>query len=125
MHRLYFLRNHQNHQISQVQILHDFLRALKIKQGIHIAGNSMGGEIAAFYTMQYPKEVKSLVFFGSPSGIVDFASSFIQQGFRRGFNPFIPTTLKQYKIDKFSILETVIFNILMSSSSNNFKLPRC
>ena len=44
---------------SQVDRLHAFLSALDI-QAFHLGGNSMGGYIAGFYTVKFPREVLSL-----------------------------------------------------------------
>ena len=93
--------NQSSNNLSQVKILHDFLKKLHITQAINIAGNSMSGEISTFYTMKYPGEIKTLAFFGSPSGVVDFSPIFIRNGFKQGFNPFVPTTLHQFKEELF------------------------
>lgn len=36
---------------------------------VHLAGNSMGGTIAAFFATQYPDRVASVAFIGAPHGI--------------------------------------------------------
>ena len=111
----YILRRAQTDKLSQIKILHDFLNKLKIKRKVNIAGNSMGGEIAAFYTMQYPDNVKTLAFFGSPSGVIDFSPTFIQDGFKQGFNPFVPTTLHQFKVE-LSLLTPNYKNIMPANN---------
>lgn len=83
--------------LNETQILHDFIQQLKITQPIDIAGNSMGGLLMVLYAQHYPAQVKSLAFIGSPAGISDFTQQFYTDGFRRGFNPFIPTTIDQYQ----------------------------
>lgn len=48
------------------------LRAFLEKVGadrVHIAGNSMGGGIAARYTLAYPEQIRTLAFIGGPHGI--------------------------------------------------------
>lgn len=42
----------------------------KLGQGpVNLAGNSMGGGIAARYALEYPEQVQSLAFIGAPHGI--------------------------------------------------------
>ncbi|MDI1351472.1 MAG: alpha/beta hydrolase [bacterium] len=82
--------------LNQVTILHDFMNQLHIRAPIHLAGNSMGGLIMTLYTVHYPREVKSLTYMGSPLGISDLTSKLINSSFRRGYNPFTPTTLSQF-----------------------------
>ena len=96
---VYNLTSNKHANLSQLKILHEFLKQLNVINKIDIAGNSMGGEIAALYTKEYSSDVKTLTFFGSPSGITDFSEKFIKCGFQRGFNPFIPTTIKQFKTE--------------------------
>ncbi|WP_233247209.1 alpha/beta fold hydrolase [Acidovorax sp. 107] len=45
-----------------------FLDALGLAQ-VHLAGNSMGGTIAALFALQYPERVASVAFIGAPHGI--------------------------------------------------------
>ncbi len=45
--------------LTQVARVNEFAKAIKMKK-FHIAGNSMGGLIAANYAVTYPSEVKSL-----------------------------------------------------------------
>ncbi|GHG63096.1 lipase [Alishewanella longhuensis] len=56
------------HYAMQSQRLQAFLQALDVQQ-IHLAGNSMGGAIAARFTLDNPEQVKSLAFIGAPHGI--------------------------------------------------------
>ncbi len=91
--------NSIDHDLSQVTILHDFLNKLGITKKINLIGNSMGGLIIVLYAQQYPNEINTLAFAGSPEGITDFTHTFYMQGIRQGFNPFIPTTLSQFKTE--------------------------
>lgn len=119
----YLLTNTAPHQLSQIKILNDFLNKLHIKKKVNIAGNSMGGEIAALYTTKYPNKVKTLAFIGSPAGIVDFSPIFFREGFKQGFNPFIPTTLPQFTIE-LSLLTPNYKNIMPSKAViNHLILP--
>ena len=56
------------HYGDQVQRLHAFLEKLG-QDRFHLAGNSMGGGIAARYALQYPEQIQSLAFIGAPHGI--------------------------------------------------------
>lgn len=82
--------------LNQVSILHAFINQLHINAPIHLAGNSMGGLIMTLYAVHFPTAVKSLTYMGSPLGISDFTTDLINTSFRRGYNPFIPTTLAQF-----------------------------
>lgn len=86
----------QSHSINQVGILHAFISQLQLEQPISLVGNSMGGLISTLYSIHYPLEVNSLAFIGSPLGIADFTSKFVNTGFRQGYNPFIPLTVEQF-----------------------------
>jgi pimeloyl-ACP methyl ester carboxylesterase len=81
----------------QVSLLHEFTQQLGI-QTLSVAGSSMGGSIAALYTQQYPQQVCSLAFIGSPSGIVGWADP-IRTAILQGINPFIPITTDQFDLE--------------------------
>lgn len=53
---------------EQVRRLHAFAERLQLRQ-IHLAGNSMGGTLAALYAISYPDQVRSVAFIGAPHGI--------------------------------------------------------
>ena len=53
---------------AHTQRLGALLDALGIKKA-HLAGNSMGGTIAALYALQHPERVASVAFIGAPHGI--------------------------------------------------------
>ena len=53
---------------AHVTRLAAFLDALGLAQ-VHLAGNSMGGTIAALFALQYPERVASVAFIGAPHGI--------------------------------------------------------
>lgn len=53
---------------TQTERLKDLLDALGIKRA-HLAGNSMGGTIAALFAISYPERVASVAFIGAPHGI--------------------------------------------------------
>ncbi|MBU0889332.1 MAG: alpha/beta fold hydrolase [Gammaproteobacteria bacterium] len=53
---------------AHVNRLGAFLDALNIQRA-HLAGNSMGGTIAALYAIEHPERVVSVAFIGAPHGI--------------------------------------------------------
>lgn len=53
---------------TQVERLKDLLDALGIARA-HLAGNSMGGTIAALFAIRYPDRVATVAFIGAPHGI--------------------------------------------------------
>jgi pimeloyl-ACP methyl ester carboxylesterase len=56
---------------------------------LHLAGNSMGGAIAALLAAAFPERVESLAFVGGPLGIVDWGPG-VRECILNGDNPFIP-----------------------------------
>lgn len=80
----------------EVILLHEFLMKLGLKK-FNLAGNSMGGAIAALYTIKYPCEVLSLAFIGSPLGLQSPKQSETEELFAKGENPFVPTREKEVK----------------------------
>jgi abhydrolase domain-containing protein 6 len=53
---------------EQVQRLHGLVQQLKLGS-VHLAGNSMGGTLAALYAIEHPEQVRSVAFIGAPHGI--------------------------------------------------------
>ena len=53
---------------EQTQHLKDFMDTLGIGRA-HLAGNSMGGTIAALFALRYPERVASVAFIGAPHGL--------------------------------------------------------
>lgn len=53
---------------AQTERLKDLLDALGVRR-VHLAGNSMGGTIAALFAIQYPDRVSSVALIGAPHGI--------------------------------------------------------
>ena len=70
--------------------LRRFAEAIKIENGLHIAGHSMGGSIALLYAAQYPVDSKSLF-------LVDSAGVF-----KSANTPYLkdPTTLRNMIVSK-------------------------
>jgi abhydrolase domain-containing protein 6 len=82
---------------SQVGLLHQFMQ--QINHGpIHIAGSSMGGEIAALYANHYPQQIRSLAFIGAPMGVIAWSGQ-VRETIFQGINPFIPINEQQLDLE--------------------------
>lgn len=82
---------------NQVKLLHEFVKGLGINR-LDIAGSSMGGAIATLYTQQYPQQIRSLAFIGSPLGVIEWAKP-LREAIYQGINPFIPITTDQFDLE--------------------------
>jgi len=82
---------------SQVRMLHEFILHIG-KRGIHIAGSSMGGTVAALYASKFPGEVKTLAFIGAPLGVIGWSPE-VRNAIFQGINPFIPINQKQFDLE--------------------------
>ena len=82
---------------SQVATLAHFMKVVSGKP-FHIAGNSMGGTIAALYANQFPQEIRSLAFIGAPLGIIAWSNQ-VKNAIFRGVNPFIPIDTAQFDLE--------------------------
>lgn len=80
---------------NQVELIGQLMRRRGISR-FHLAGNSMGGAIAALYAKRYPHQVATLAFIGGPLGIGEWAAP-VRQAIVGGVNPFIP--LDQAQLD--------------------------
>jgi len=79
----------QSYQYApQVERLHALVQQLGLRQ-FHLAGNSMGGTIAALYAAKYPGEVLSVAFIGAPHGIRSPKLSELEQRVAQGEAPLI------------------------------------
>ena len=88
----------ESYQLSkEADLIHDFTQNLKL-QTFHIAGNSMGGAIAALYAQKYPGDIKSIAFIGAPMGIISWSPQ-IKNAIYQGINPFIPITVDQFDLE--------------------------
>jgi abhydrolase domain-containing protein 6 len=87
-----------DYQLSrEADLLYRFTQKLGLKS-FNIAGNSMGGAIAALLANQYPKQVKTLAFIGAPMGIIGWSPQ-IKSAMYQGVNPFIPITVDQFNLE--------------------------
>jgi pimeloyl-ACP methyl ester carboxylesterase len=85
----------ENYQLQkEVESIHQFTKTLGLGR-LHLAGNSMGGAIAALYANQYGNEVLTLGFIGAPMGVVAWSPQ-VKQAIFGGVNPFIPININQF-----------------------------
>ena len=82
---------------NQVELLNQLMNRLEIPS-FDLVGSSMGGAIAFLYSQRYPKQLHSLAFIGSPSGVSDWSGS-IENAILDGINPFIPITKEQFDLE--------------------------
>ncbi|OHD71392.1 MAG: hypothetical protein A2W19_10345 [Spirochaetes bacterium RBG_16_49_21] len=79
---------------SQVKRVHGFVQKIGLKN-FHLAGNSMGGNIAGVYAVLYPNEVLSLGLFAS-RGVISPLPSELSQELKKGNNPLIVQSISDY-----------------------------
>lgn len=82
---------------NQTKLLHELTTKLEI-QKFDLAGSSMGGAIAHLYSQQYPRQIHSIAFIGSPLGVIDWSNS-LKAAIIEGINPFIPITDQQFDLE--------------------------
>jgi len=73
---------------AQVIRLRAFLDTMGIQRA-HLAGNSMGGTIAALYAIEHPERVASVAFIGAPHGIRSPQHSTMDQLIDAGQRPLV------------------------------------
>lgn len=81
----------------QVVLLHQLTETLNITR-LDLAGNSMGGAIAALYVRQYPQQVRTLAFLGAPFGLIEWSPS-VKAAIADGINPFVPMDIAQFELE--------------------------
>jgi pimeloyl-ACP methyl ester carboxylesterase len=79
---------------NQTQRLAEFVKKLKLER-FHLAGNSMGGWISAYYSVKYPSRVISLTLMNS-AGVTSPEKSEMFLNLEKGFNPLLVRDLKDY-----------------------------
>lgn len=79
---------------QQAALLQGLITQLGIEH-LHIAGNSMGGAIAALWAEQHPHHVRSIAFIGAPMGVVTWSPQ-VQTAILAGTHPFMPRTLSEF-----------------------------
>lgn len=79
---------------AQSQRLAEFINVLGLVK-VHIAGNSMGGFIAAQFALDYPEQTESIICV-DPAGVIPPKPSALQQLAAQGRNPFFMDTPDQF-----------------------------
>ena len=89
--------------LSQAKRLHTFASKLGLKK-YHIVGNSMGGNIAGLYAIEYPEEVLSLGLFNA-AGVKSPNPSKLSEKLAQGVNPLIVNNEEEFdSLMKFSFV---------------------
>ncbi|EXJ15639.1 alpha/beta fold hydrolase [Imhoffiella purpurea] len=78
----------------QAELFGRFAEAIETGR-FDLAGNSMGGAIAALFTLSHPDRVRRLAFVGPPLGMEPWGPE-LRHDILQGFNPFIPTTAAEF-----------------------------
>lgn len=74
--------------------VHSFVRALDLER-FHIAGNSMGGHLAALYTHKFPEQVLSMALINN-AGIDAPEESDLRRALAKGDNPLVVESLEGF-----------------------------
>ena len=82
--------------LPQRERLHGFAQALDLKQ-FHVAGNSMGGHLAALYTHRYPQDVTSLSLVDN-AGVSAPVETDYERALTNGKNPLIVETVDDFDV---------------------------
>jgi abhydrolase domain-containing protein 6 len=82
---------------EQVRRLRLFLDRLGLER-VHLAGNSMGGTIAALYAVEHPERVLSLGMIGAPHGIRSPVASEADRRIAGGGIPLIARDAREFEI---------------------------
>lgn len=82
---------------NEANYLSEFIEKEQITH-VNLVGNSMGTAIVSLYTHQHFRNVNTLTYIGGAVGVSNTsdAFSFYQ---KTGVNPFIPTTVDQFKLE--------------------------
>lgn len=81
---------------AQTERLKNLLDAMGIARA-HLAGNSMGGTIAALFAMKYPERVASVALIGSPHGIRSPRLSEMDQRIAEGKSPLVARNAAEFE----------------------------
>jgi pimeloyl-ACP methyl ester carboxylesterase len=80
---------------KQTERLHYFLHQLGIHESVTIAGNSMGGFIAAQFALDYPNAVNKIICVNPAGAMTDMLSP-TQQMIQAGNNPFLMEDVRDF-----------------------------
>jgi abhydrolase domain-containing protein 6 len=81
---------------DQVRLLEAFVQRLAL-DSVHVAGNSMGGTIAALYAIDHPDRVRSVAFIGAPHGIRSPRASEADRRIAAGEIPLIARSAGEFE----------------------------
>lgn len=84
--------------LRQSDLLETFLQQVVPSGRLHLAGNSMGGSIAALYARRHPERLHTLVFIGAPMGIVPWGKA-VSDALHQGIHPFIPVNTEELRLE--------------------------
>lgn len=80
---------------AQTERLRQLMDSLGIARA-HLAGNSMGGTIAALFAVRYPERVSSLSFIGAPHGIRSATPSAMDSLIESGEAPLVASNAREF-----------------------------
>jgi pimeloyl-ACP methyl ester carboxylesterase len=89
---------------TQTERLKNLLDALGIQRA-HLAGNSMGGTIAALFAIRYPERVASVALIGAPHGVRSPQPSKMDRLIDAGKSPLVASTP-----DEFDEMMSLVFS---------------
>lgn len=72
------------------------LDALKL-DGVHLAANSMGAQLAAMIAIEQPGRFKSISFIGSPVGVNSPTASDMEKALAEGYAPLVVANAQDYE----------------------------
>ncbi len=81
---------------AQTERLKQFMDSLGIARA-HLAGNSMGGTIAAMFAVRYPERVASLALIGAPHGIRSETASEMDNMIGAGQAPLVARNAEEFE----------------------------
>lgn len=84
------------HYAEQSQRIRDFLQLLALED-VHLAGNSMGGAIAARFALDNPDKVRSIAFIGAPHGIKSPIASDMEGRLSKGEIPLVAKNRAEFE----------------------------
>lgn len=90
------LPEHDYSYAAQTEYLKTLLDTLGV-QRVHLAGNSMGGTIAALFAIAHPERVASVAFIGAPHGIRSRQPSVMDTLVDAGKTPLIAHTAAEFE----------------------------
>jgi len=90
------LDSHSYSYDAQTERLKALLDTLGIARA-HLAGNSMGGTLAALFAMRYPERVASVALIGAPHGIRSPKASDMDKQIEAGKSPLVARDAREFQ----------------------------